>query len=159
MEPQRPLPHIQVPATCPYSKPDQSSPCPRIPLPEDPASCYPPIYVWVFQVVRSFRFPHQDPIRVTCTAHPIFLDSIARISGKYILLCSFLHFPVTSSLLGPNILLSKLFSNILSLRSFLNVRDHVSHPYKTTGNIIVLCIFIFTFLNSRLEDKRFCTQW
>ena len=25
-----------------------------------------------------------------------------------------------------------------SLRSSLNVRDHVSHPYSTTGNIIVL---------------------
>jgi len=31
-------------------------------------------------------------------------------------LCSFLHSPVTSSLLGPNILLSTLFSNTLSLR-------------------------------------------
>jgi hypothetical protein len=30
-------------------------------------------------------------------------------------LCSFLHSPVTESLLGPNILLSTLFSNTLSL--------------------------------------------
>jgi hypothetical protein len=35
-------------------------------------------------------------------------------------LCSFLHSPVTSSLLGPNILLSTLFSNSLSLRSSLS---------------------------------------
>ena len=33
----------------------------------------------------------------------------------------------------------------------------ISHPYKTTGKIIVLCIFIF--LGSKLEDKRFCTEW
>ena len=49
-------------------------------------------------------------------------------------LCSILHSPVTSSLLGPNILLSTLFSNILSLRSYLNISDQVSHPNKTTGN-------------------------
>jgi hypothetical protein len=47
-------------------------------------------------------------------------------------------YPVTSSLLGPNILLNTLFSNTLSLRSSLNVSDQVSHPYKTTGKIIVL---------------------
>jgi hypothetical protein len=32
-------------------------------------------------------------------------------------LCNFLHSPVTSSLFGPNILLSTLFSNTLSLCS------------------------------------------
>jgi len=36
-------------------------------------------------------------------------------------LCSFLHSPVTSSLLGPNILLNTLFANTLLLRSSLNV--------------------------------------
>jgi hypothetical protein len=50
---------------------------------------------------------------------------------------------VTSSLFGPNILLSTLFSNTLSLCSSLNVRDQVSHPYKTTGKIIALYILIF----------------
>jgi hypothetical protein len=53
------------------------------------------------------------------------------------LLCSFLHSPVTSSLLGPNIFLSTLFSNTHSLRSSHNVSDQVSHPYKT-GIITVL---------------------
>jgi polysaccharide pyruvyl transferase WcaK-like protein len=38
--------------------------------------------------------------------------------------------------IGPNILLSTLFSNTLSLCSSLNVRDQVSHPYRTTGKII-----------------------
>ena len=40
------LPHSQVPATCPYPEPARSSPYPHIPLPEDPSSYYPPIYVW-----------------------------------------------------------------------------------------------------------------
>jgi hypothetical protein len=34
----------------------------------------------------------------------------------------------------PNILLKILFSNNPSLRSSLNVRDHVSQPYSTTFN-------------------------
>ena len=73
-------------------------------------------------------------------------------------LCSLLHSPVTSSLFGPDILLSTLFSNTLSLCSALNVRDQVSHPYKTTGTIIVLYILTFVFMDSKLEDKRFCTE-
>ena len=37
MEPEGLLPHSQVPATCPYPKPAQSSPYPQIPLPENPS--------------------------------------------------------------------------------------------------------------------------
>jgi hypothetical protein len=50
--------------------------------------------------------------------------------------------PVTSSLLGPNILLRTLFSNTLSLCSFLNMTDKVSHPYKTTGRGMVLYLLL-----------------
>jgi hypothetical protein len=46
--------------------------------------------------------------------------------------------PCYPALLGPNILLSTLFSNTLSLHSSLNVSDQVSHPYNTTGRIIVV---------------------
>jgi len=49
------------------------------------------------------------------------------------LITSTIHSPVTSSLLGPIILLKTLLSHTLRARSSLNVSDQVSHPYKTKG--------------------------
>ena len=51
MEPVGSLPHSQVLTTCPYSEPVRSSPYPHIPPPEELSSYYPPIYVWVSQVI------------------------------------------------------------------------------------------------------------
>ena len=73
-------------------------------------------------------------------------------------LCRVLHSLITSYLLGPNNLFNTLFSNTLSLYFSLSVSDHFSHPYKTTGEIIVLCILILIFVDSKLEEKMFCTE-
>jgi hypothetical protein len=76
-----------------------------------------------------------------CQSHPPWLDHsdyVWRVQVMKLSLCSFFQSPITSSLFGPNILLSTLFSNTLSLCSSLNVRDQVSHPYRTIGKIIVL---------------------
>jgi hypothetical protein len=68
-------------------------------------------------------------------------------------LCSFLHSPVTSSLLGTNILLSTLFSNTPSLRQSLNVSDQVSHPYRTIDKVILLCILILILSVANWKTK------
>jgi len=98
----------------------------------------------------SLKFPHQNlympglfPTRATCPAHLILIDFINRtiLGEQYRLsssVCNFLHSPVTSSLLGSNTLLNTPFSNILSLRSSLNVSDQVSHPHRKRGKIIVM---------------------
>ena len=79
----------------------------------------------------SLQFPHQDPIhplsspiRATCPAHLIPLDFITHtiLGDEYksfsYSLCNLHHSPVTSSLLGPNILLNTMFSNTLRMTCY-----------------------------------------
>jgi hypothetical protein len=116
----------------------------------------------------SLKFSRQNPVNASpLPAHPILLDLIIRtiLGEEYrsliYSLCSFLHSLDTSSLLGPNILLSTLFSNNLSLRSSLNVSDQVSHRYKTTGKIIVLCIYMsvhFTIPKLQVQSNSVITS-
>ena len=81
----------------------------------------------------SVRFPHQNPVYTsplpnTCymprnlsllhfITRIVFGEQYRSLSSS---LCSFLHSPVTPTLLCPNIPLSTQFSNTLSLRSSLN---------------------------------------
>jgi hypothetical protein len=73
-------------------------------------------------------------------AYPILHYLITRIVfDEEQTLLSYLHqFRLTLSILGLSILLSILFSSNLSMYSSLNVKDQVSHPYKTISKIIIL---------------------
>ena len=80
------------------------------------------------------------PKRATCSVHLILFDFINRIifGENYrsfsSSLCIFLYPPAASSLLGPNILLSTLFSKVPSVHSSPNMSDHVSQPYRIIDN-------------------------
>ena len=86
-----------------------------------------------------------------CPPHFSQFDPQTILSEEYRSLSSshsFLHSPVTSSLSGPNVFLSTLFPDTLSLRSSLNVSIQVSHLYEIVGKIIVLIglnLYIFGY--------------
>ena len=142
MDPEGSLPHSQVPATCSYSEPAQSGQCPHIALLEDLFNINSLLCLGVPNGLFPSRFPTKTMytallylIRATYQAHFILLYFIYRIifGEQYrslsSSLCSFLHSPVTSPLIDPNIPLNPLISNTLSLRSPFSVTDQVSHPH------------------------------
>jgi len=98
------------------------------------------------------KFPVQ-PILLALINRKIFGEEYRSWSSS---LCSLSHSPITSSPWGTNDFLRILhvFPNKLILRPSLKVGDPASHPYKTTGKIIVLHILVFIFLESKLEDKK-----
>lgn len=115
--------------------------------------------------MTSYRFMQQkcDCISIlphaSCKPHPAHrpsfeLPNITNYKSRSSSLCSFLHSPVSSSLLGSNNFHSTLFSNIISLCSSVNIKRQVSHLYKTTDKMKVLNILI-----SKREYKRFWTEW
>jgi hypothetical protein len=59
-------------------------------------------------------------------------------------------------LLGPNILLSTLFQSLCIYVLPLGVRDQVSHPYKTTGEITVLHHHHLLVVNITMSKSRLC---
>ena len=114
----------------------------------------------------SFRFYHQQLVCISRRACTCYMSRVSNFHNFVFLitfvegcnlwsssLCNFLESAVSSSLLGPNIFLSTLFPNTFSLRSMSKEWNQVSHPYKTTNKITVLCIFIFTFWHSKRKDK------
>ena len=170
MEPEISLPHLQMPATCLYPEPDQSSPWLH-PTP------WRSILILSSHLCLGLRssiflsgFPSKSlyttllsPTRASFPAHPILLDLITRIiSGEqYRSLnssCSFLNSPVISSFLGRNIPQHPLLKH--PQPTFLPKCGRTSFtPIQKTVKIVVPYILTFIFFDIILEDKRLFTEW
>ena len=149
MKPEDSLPRSQVPATCPYYWASSIQSIPPHPtslwsiliLSSHLLLCLPSGLFPSGFSTKTLYTPLLSLTRAICSAH-LILHFITRIifdedcRSLNSSLCSFSHSLVSSSSLGPNVILNTLFSNILSLRSSLNESDQFSHPYKTTGKII-----------------------
>jgi len=111
----------------------------------------------------SLRFPHQNPvctsllpIRATYPTHLILLDLIIRMifgeQYRYLIFssCSVLHSPVTSSLLGQNILLNTLFKNTLSPHPSMWATKFHTHTKQQAK--LYFCIFLM-FCKILMSEK------
>jgi hypothetical protein len=90
---------------------------------------------------------HDNPNCILCGVQTIKL-----INKQYsAVLCYFL-------LLRTNYLPQSPVTNTPGLYSSLNVRDHLSDLYERRDKTVVRYTSIFTFLDSKLEDKTFQTE-
>jgi len=109
----------------------------------------------------SFLF---SPLCSTCPTHLIILNLITQYLVNKIWRfrsCNFLHSPVASSFLGPNISLSTLFLNTHHLCPSINARDQVSHPYKTKGikyTYVCFILYIFRYISSTGHYNMSCRR-
>ena len=168
MEPEMSSPCSLQPATYPNPEPDEFNPSPAIlpilryililssfqvvsrpqvsppkPSPFPPHTCHVPR-------ASNFSFLMYSPVLIIIGKHYRFRRSCS---------CSVFHSPVTSSLLGPNIFFSTLFSNTLSLCPSLSVRDQVWYQYKTRGEIIWHFVIKTKTHGKKIPSGRWCTNF
>ena len=126
-------------------------------LPSRPRS-----YKWYL----SLRFPH-NTVRISPLSHTCYMSWFLILldwsPGQYLVRIAKhqdLHFAIPSVRLRPNaglhIFMSALFLNIFSLCSSFNIRNQVSHPYKTIGKIKFLYILKSLFPEGQRGDH---TLW
>jgi hypothetical protein len=152
MEPEGSLPHLQEAAICPYTEPDQSSPCPILLL-EDPILIYSHICLGLSSSLLPSGFPTKilyarrvSPIPATCPAHLILLNLITRrifdegyrsLSSS---LCSLLHSPTLPNTISRWYLaIENRVSYAFLLSFFLAHVSYISHS-TTSFTRLALCV-------------------
>jgi len=109
-------------------------------FPKIHSNYYLPMYVQFFRVVFPFRFSNQNTVRsshlsnaccIPRPSHPPWLEHPNKLRSSS--LCTLLQSPVTSSFLGPNVLLYALFSNtvyVLPLVWEIKFHTHTKQQVK-----------------------------
>jgi hypothetical protein len=133
MEPSGSLPCAQQPAASPYAEPGESSQHLSTMFLQVTSKYYPPTQDYIFRVVSSLQASQTKfcmHSSSTCPAHLILLDLINSIlfhRGTPLPLSYFLQPPITSYLLGSNILLTILLSdthNLCETPSFICTQNN-----------------------------------
>jgi len=116
---------------------------PRLGLPSGPFPSGFPTKIWrnsdlsrAWDMPHPYHSPWLNHPNNNCEAYKLWRSS----------LCGRLQPPTASSRLGPNILLSTLFSSTLNPRSSLSVWNKVLHSYKETRKI--MCSFVYSYVLS-----------
>jgi len=140
MKPKSSLTHLQMSASCPYPEPDQHNPWCLIPFLEDTFDYYATSTLGSSKWFLYFTFLHHKPVYNSHLPHTCYMQHASyfsqfghtiniRLAVQIIklLITYFLQSAVTSSLSGPNILLSTKFLNTLTFRFTLNVQENKSY--------------------------------
>ena len=108
---------------------------------------YPPL----LSLLHSLSHTHLIPLDLSTQL--LFGEEYRSYSySLHSLLCSHYLFPLIPKHL-PQHPIPKHFQPMI-----LSQWDQVPNPYKMS-KVLVMSILIFIFLDRKLEDKRFCTEW
>jgi hypothetical protein len=99
---------------------------------------------------KTLYEPLVSPLRATCPAHLILLD-LDYPNDSWWEVSIIMH--LLNCPLCPEIFVSALFLNTLSLCFSVSVTSPDLHPCKRAGNITVAWVSIFILLNSKLEQN------
>ena len=98
-----------------------------------------------------------SPIFATCSTILMlyFSTLLVLASSANFSLCTWAS--VLAVCVGPYVFLGSLFSNILSVFSFLNMQEQVSHPHKADKSVFLYVLMVI-FLDSEREKGKFLNR-